>query len=94
MKNVDFTAFADKTGKALPMRACVDPSLYMPPYSPGEQLHFDPLKVPVNKTGTDQSMALKDYYDYIRYTQSTQGHLNSQGLCFVSRNFASPPGGS
>ncbi len=94
MMGVDFTALTDKTGTALPMRTCVDSMLYTPPYPAGQQLHFDPLKVPVDKTGTDPSKALRDYYDYIRYTQSTQGHLNSQGLCFVSRNFPSPPGGS
>ena len=91
---VDFTAFKDKTGKALPMRSCVDTTFYTPPYPVGQQLHFDPLKVPVDTTGTDPSKALRDYFDYIRYTQSTQGHLISQGLCFVSRNFPSPPGGS
>jgi hypothetical protein len=94
MEGVDFTAFTDKTGTALPMRTCVDDTLYMPPYPAGQQLHFDPLKVPVSKTGTAPAKALRDYYDYIHYTQSTQGHLNSQGLCFTSRNFPSPPGGS
>jgi hypothetical protein len=94
MKGVDFTAFKDNAGHAVAMRSCVGETLYSPPYAVGDQLHFDPLAVPVNKTGTDPSAALKDYFDYIRYTQSTQGHLNSQGLCFVSRNYASPPGGS
>ena len=94
MMGVDFTAFTDKTGKVLPMRTCVDSTLYTPPYPAGQQLNFDSLKVPVDKAGTDPPKALRDYYDYIRYTQSTQGHLNSQGLCFVSRNFPSPPGGS
>ena len=27
--------------------------------------------------------ALRDYYDFTTYNQSTQGHLNSDGLCFV-----------
>ena len=94
MKGVDFTAFMDRNGKALPLRTCVETSLYTPSYPAGQQLHFDPLKVPVNKTGADPTAALRDYFDYMRYNQSTQGHLNSQGLCFVSRNFASPPGGS
>ncbi len=94
MRGVDFTAFTDKTGAVFPMRSCVDSSLYMPPYAAGDQLHFDPLTVPVNKNGSDAKKALKDYFDYIRYSQSTQGHLNSQGLCFVSRNYDSPPGGS
>ena len=38
--------------------------------------------------------AIRDYYDFIRYTQSTQGHLNSQGLCFIDRQFPAPAGGS
>jgi hypothetical protein len=94
MKGVDFTAFKDKTGAALPMRSCLDTSLYAPPYPPDDQLHFDPLSVPVDKTGIEPTKALNDYFDYLRYTQSTQGHLNSQGLCFVARNYGSPPGGS
>lgn len=94
MKGVDFTAFKDKNGAVLPMRSCVDASLYAPPYPPGQQLHFDPLKIPVDKAGADPAKALKDYFDYLRYSQSTQGHLNSEGLCFVSRNYPSPPGGS
>jgi hypothetical protein len=70
MIGVDFTAFKDKRGQALPLRSCVDGALYMPPYPVGEQLHFDPLKVPVSKAGTDPAAALRDYYDYMRYTQS------------------------
>jgi hypothetical protein len=34
---------------------------------------------------------MRDYADYLTYNQSTQGHLNSDGLCFVSRNYPSPP---
>ena len=94
MVGVDFTAFKDKNGAALPMRSCVDSTLYTPPYDPGQQLHFDTLKVPVDKTGTDPAKAIRDYFDYIRYSQSTQGHLNSQGLCFVARKYPSPAGGS
>jgi hypothetical protein len=94
MIGVDFTAFKDKSGESLPMRSCVDASLYTPPYPVGQQLHFDALKVPVDATSNDPSTAIRDYYDYVRYTQSTQGHLNSQGLCFVARNFPAPPGGS
>ncbi|HWZ92953.1 MAG TPA: hypothetical protein VNW92_29005 [Polyangiaceae bacterium] len=94
MVGVDFTAFTDKTGKALPMRSCVAASFYTPQYPTGQQLHFDALKVPVDKTGTDPAKAIRDYFEYTRYTQSTQGHLNSQGLCFVARNYPSPAGGS
>jgi hypothetical protein len=33
---------------------------------------------------------LADYYDYATYDQSTQGHLNSDGLCYVDRHYPSP----
>ena len=75
--------------------------------TPGEMLRFDvgrvpgngamfftTLSVPVCPGGTDPSKCIRDYYDFIRYTQSTQGHLNSQGLCYIDRQFPSPPGGS
>lgn len=94
MKGLDFRAFTDRAGKPLPLRSCVDPSLYSPPYPAGRQLHFDPLTVPVDRGEADPSKALRDYFDYMRFTQSTQGHLNSQGLCFISRDFPAPPGGS
>ena len=58
------------------------------------QMSFNTLTVPIDPHETDPSKAIRDYYDYIRYTQSTQGHLNSQGLCYIARQFPSPPGGS
>jgi len=65
-------------------------------YSPGSggQMHFSPLDVPVDIGGSDPKKGLRDYFDYIRYTQSTQGHLNSQGLCFIDRQYPSPGGNS
>lgn len=33
---------------------------------------------------------LADYYDFATYDQSTQGHLNSDGLCYVDRHYPSP----
>jgi len=51
---------------------------------------FDPQSVP-HCTGNDRAMGLCDYFDYTTYNQSTQGHLNSDGLCFVKRNYPSPP---
>jgi hypothetical protein len=91
MKGVNFQAFTDKTGTPLPWRNCAG-LFYTPP--PSGQIRFDPLTVPVNANATDPSTALRDYYDYMRQTQSTQGHLNSQGLCFIDRQFPAPPGGS
>jgi hypothetical protein len=91
MKGVNFLAFTDKTGTPIPWRNCSRP-FYMPPGN--SQLRFAPLTVPVNPNATDPATALRDYYDYMRHTQSSQGHLNSQGLCFIDRQFPSPPGGS
>jgi hypothetical protein len=34
---------------------------------------------------------MRDYADYMTYNQSTQGHFNSDGLCFVQRHYPSPP---
>ncbi len=87
MKGVPFYAFTDKSGAALPWRNCSG-SYYTPPGN--GQMAFNPLGVAVNPSATDPSKALRDYYDFIRYTQSTQGHLNSQGLCYVVRQYPSP----
>ena len=38
----------------------------------------------------DPASGLRDYYDFATYNQSTQGHLNSDGLCYVARNYSSP----
>ena len=42
----------------------------------------------------DDCTAIRDYYDFMKYTQSTQGHLNSQGLCYIDRQYPAPAGGS
>jgi hypothetical protein len=92
MKGVNFTAFADNQGDPVPIRNCMS-SCYMPP--PGNQLEFDPLTVPVcigNETKAAAGECLGSYFDFIRYSQSTQGHLNSQGFCFVDRQYPSPGG--
>src|SRR5256712_61605 len=39
----------------------------------------------------DPTTSIRDYNDYMYYNQSTQGHLNSDGLCFVQRHYPSPP---
>ncbi len=94
---LDFTAFADGNvssafpyGHPLPFRDCVG-SLYTPL---GEgQLHYDPLTVPVcigNDARAAVGECLGSYYDFIRYSQSTQGHLNSQGFCFIDRQYPAP----
>ncbi len=99
---VQFHPWFDKTGTPLPWRNCVG-SNYSPPGN--GQMFFSTLSVPINPqgvcTGTigqdytaDTCPAIRDYYDYIRYTQSTQGHLNSQGLCYIDRQYPAPAGGS
>ncbi len=85
-KGVNYTAFTDPAGKPLPWRAC--DSGYMPPNT-NAQMGFDSLSIPYNPTG-DPATSMRDYWDYMRYDQSTQGHLNSDGLCFVDRHYPSP----
>ncbi len=100
--SVRFHPWYDSTGTPLPWRNCVGP-YYTPPGN--GQMFFSTLSVPIDPNGTctgalnqdytlDNCPAIRDYYDYIRYTQSTQGHLNSQGLCFIDRQYPAPAGGS
>jgi hypothetical protein len=88
---VDYTGFKDKQGHVLPWRTC-DPNYANPNgHSMSGQMHFDPVAVP-HCTNNDSSNGLCDYYDFSKYNQSTQGHWNgADGLCFVQRNYPSPP---
>jgi hypothetical protein len=81
----------DENKTPVPWRSCAG-SYYTPPGNGA--MCFNTLSVPLDPMETDPTKAIRDYYDYIRYTQSTQGHLNSQGLCYVARQFPSPAGGS
>jgi hypothetical protein len=87
VKGVDPTAITDKAMMAAPWRWCS--TFYTPP-NMNKQMGFDPLTVPVNPMG-NPSNSIRDLYDYMTYNQSTQGHLNSDGLCYVKRNYPSPP---
>ncbi|HUL76759.1 MAG TPA: hypothetical protein VL691_05785 [Vicinamibacteria bacterium] len=87
MVGVDFSAFEDALGNALPWRNCVGDA-YTPP--PGDQMHFDNLSVPYVLGSSDPAAALRDYRDFMTYNLSTFGHLNSDGLAYVSRNYPSP----
>lgn len=102
-KGVPFSPFTDSNGVVVPWLSCAPASLYTPAGNGG--MTFSTLLVPQNPqgvcTGTlgvdfsqDNCPAIRDYYDYIRYTQSTQGHLNSQGICYIDRQYAAPAGGS
>lgn len=77
--------FKDAAGKKLPWRWCTQD--YTPP-SQGS-MAFDTLGVPVIPGG-DPTSAIRDFADYLRYTVSTSGHLNSDGLCAVKRHYQSP----
>jgi hypothetical protein len=86
--NVDFTAFSDSAQPPhpLPWRSCL--SSY--DLSPGNPMSFDTLGIPYVPNG-NPTQALRGYAGYMTYSQSTQGHLNADGLCFVSRHYPSPP---
>lgn len=83
---VDPTAFDDASGTALPWRRCDGEAL-----PAGAQRGFEIGSVPLNPAATPDA-ALRDYRDFIHYVQSTQGHLNGgEGICYVKRNYPSPP---
>lgn len=83
---VNYTAFRDAAGTPLPWRSCA--AGYMPP-NKSTQMGFDSLSIPYNPAG-DPAMVIRDYREYMQYNQSTQGHLNSDGLCYVQRHYSSP----
>jgi hypothetical protein len=81
---LDFTSFKDKDGMALPWRSCLADK----PAKTGAR-KFDSGSVPVDPNGAPEG-ALRNYSDFVTYQQSTQGHLNADGLCAVQREFAAP----
>jgi hypothetical protein len=87
-QGVDYTAYTDALGNHLNWRYCIDPPTDVHPQFTGA-MAFDPQSVP-HATGNDPATGLRDYYDFASYDQSTQGHLNSDGLCAVERHYPSP----
>ena len=85
---MDSTKYADATNQALACRYCIEPQTAAHPKLTGE-MAFDPQSVP-HAIGGDPGIGLRDYYVFGTYNQSTQGHLNSDGLCSVRRNYPSP----
>lgn len=81
---LDFTSFEDRAGKPLPWRSCLADKA---PRT-GTR-YFDSGSISVNPSAP-ASAALRNYGDYVRYQQSTQGHLNADGLCAIHRNFDAP----
>jgi hypothetical protein len=86
LKGVNFTAFKDAGGQQLPWRSCL--ATYTPPNT-SNAMNFDTQGIPYSPNG-DPTKTLNDYVAYATYSQSTQGHLNSDGLCFVDRHYPSP----
>ena len=87
-KGVDYTAYTDANGAPLQWRYCIEPGTDVHAKLTGP-MKFDPQSVP-HAVGSDAASGLRDYYDFATYNQSTQGHLDSDGLCFVKRNYPSP----
>ncbi len=86
LRGIDPTALTDATGAPLPFRTCNGSPLHS-----GTQRSVKTGSVPVNPSAAS-GKALHDYFDFVEYVQSTQGHLNGgDGLCFVKRDYPSPP---
>ena len=71
--SVDYTDFADAQGNALPWRNCVGSSFTPPDTS---SMHF------LNTAG----VKLRNFAEFMTFNQRTQGHFNSDGLCYVRAN--------
>jgi len=69
MTSVDYTHFTDAQGDALPWRVCVT--------------NFNPPDKGTMHFADTAGATLHNYAEYMTYDQRTQGHLNSDGLCFV-----------
>jgi hypothetical protein len=87
-KPIDYTAFKDAMGHALNWRYCIAPPTDVHPQLVGP-MAFDAQSV-AHTAGTDACLGLRNYTDFATYNQSTQGHLNSDGLCYVARRYPSP----
>lgn len=84
LATLDFTSFKDKDGRPLPWRSCIASK----PVKRGTR-KFDSGSVPVDPNAAP-SAALRHYADFVSYQQSTQGHLNADGLCAIERLFPAP----
>ncbi len=87
-QGVDYTQVTDALGNRLSWRSCTtaDASIHAPFVG---LMAFDAQSVP-HAPGPDACAGLRDYYDFSTYDQSTQEHLNSDGLCYVVRHYPSP----
>ncbi len=86
LEGVDVTAITDASGADLPWRSCDGSDI---PASPTRA--YETGTIPVGPD-LDPESGFRDYRDFVRYVQSTQGHLNGgEGLCYIDRQYPSPP---
>ncbi|MBK8942328.1 MAG: hypothetical protein IPM79_33165 [Polyangiaceae bacterium] len=85
LQGLDPTGFEDGAGENLPWRVCDGSTL---PAGTGRA--FEVGTIPTGP-GQDPAEGFRDYRDYVRYVQSTQGHMNGgEGLCYIARQYDSP----
>lgn len=85
LEGVDPTGFTDGAGNTLPWRACDGSTI-----PDGMTRAFEVGSIPVGP-GQDPNEGFRDYADYVRYVQSSQGHMNGgEGLCYIDRRFDAP----
>jgi hypothetical protein len=87
-QGVDYTQVKDALGNQMSWRYCTTPDTSVHAQFVGP-MAFDAQSVP-HAPGADPCSGLRDYHDFSTYNQSTQGHLNSDGLCYVVRHYPSP----
>ncbi len=69
---VPITPVADASGAPIPWRSCVSEELYKLPSTPPD-MTFDAMGQP-----------LTNLHDFVSFNTATLGHLNADGLCYVS----------
>jgi len=85
LAGVSVNSVTDGKNAPLPWRSCVPADTYT---LPSGHVTFDTKGIP---TSGDENTAIQDVSEFIRYNTSTMGHLNSDGLCAVKRQYPSPP---
>ncbi len=70
-----------------PWRSC-NSAMTPPDHNP--RMDFNLMGVPY-KTTASSATSLQNYGEFMDYTVSEHGHLNSDGYCYVARNYPSPP---
>jgi hypothetical protein len=88
-RGVNFTSVTDALGNVLDWRYCIAPPTDVHAQLSGV-MAFDRQSIPRAYPTDPATLGLRDYYDFATYNQSTQGHLNADGLCAVHRNYDSP----